>query len=169
MIQKRPRDWTVAEAGEFFKWLLEIKSSRISQIIAISDAASTAAGDEAFRRITDTLHRSLGNLTDVGSGKQIVNGLGVVAGFDAALVIGETLAATVPRASWQIMRTPIKDLISRNLPVVRCSEDGPGFEPFMEGRLLLSLIGRETGPEPSNVLDTVYQKWSRGLCGKLTW
>jgi len=164
MVRKKPRYWTEFECREFFEWFMQIKPSRTNEILLASDALSAASEVERFQRVTETLHRSITHLTEQRLGGQAVNGLGVVAGFDAALVLGDALVRSVPGASWTTLRSPIRDLISNNLPGVCRHGTGPGFEPLMGGRLLLSLVGREPFDQPpKNVLHTVYQNWHRTL------
>jgi hypothetical protein len=159
MVHRRPRDWTKDEAGAFYRWFIAIKPLRIAEILRISGHSSASADVTSLQPISELLARSMPNLIVSTPDGEAVNGLGIVAGFDAALVIGEILTKSVSGASWKTMQTPIRDLISKNLPVVRKGTKGPGFEPFMEGRLLLSLIGRSPQFVPSNVLDIVYRKW----------
>jgi len=162
MHSKRPSEWTTREASEHFEWFREIKDARINKITLFSDASNAGSLETKLGLITETVRRSLGNLATYTGDVQAVNGLGLIVGFDAALVVGDALVSNVDGASWKIMRTRIATLISRNLPVVQ--RHSPfAFEPFLEGRLALSLINREANAQPTNVLHSVYLNWCQKL------
>lgn len=164
--RKRPRDWTKKEAREYFEWFMAIKPARTAQIREISEARDASSDIESFSLITETLRRSLQNLVRVEDGEQYANGLGFIAGFDAALVVGDHLVEAVDDAAWQVMDTPINTFMSKNFPVVRRPGLLQVFEPFVEGRTILTLLGREVGKKPSNVLAEKYRMWLEGFSSR---
>jgi hypothetical protein len=164
MAAKRPRDWTRREAKEYFEWFMRIKDDRVAQLLHVAEAPESLSRETMLARVTETLRRSMANMVEYDTkGVQTANGLGLIAGFDAAIVIAEQLIAADDNASWQIMETTVKTLISRNLPVVRSTPKGMEFEPIWRGRMLLSLVGRESDREPTNVLDVVFNRWLKQL------
>ena len=162
MREKPPREWSKAEACAHFDWFLKIKGDRVNQIALASGAAKTDRLDLKLGCITETIRRSLDNLARRDGDVQHANGLGLIAAFDAALVVGDALAQNIDGASWQIMRTRVERFHSNNFPVVR-TRSLWAFEPFFEGRRALSLIGRETNGEHTNVLETMYREWCEHL------
>jgi hypothetical protein len=161
MQKKPPREWSRAEASDHFEWFMAIKDERIRQILLASEAADSSL-ETRLGKITETIRRSLDQLASVSGDVQSVNGLGFIVGFDAALVLGDALTHDVVGARWTIMKTKIRTFHSRNFPVVR-RESTWAFEPWFEGRLLLSLINREAGKEHTNVLYSVYNIWCERL------
>ncbi len=160
--ETRPREWTRKEAKEYFDWLMAIKPERMKQIIEFSGASEQSSREVQLAAISATLRRSLGNLADESSGDQRVNGLGFIAGFDAALVVGEHLVQAVPDASWRTHFTSIKTQITRNLTVVQRGSSLLVFEPIFEGRMALSLIGRSRDKDVDE-LSAIYESWTTKL------
>lgn len=162
MREKPPREWTTAEARAHFDWFLRIKEERIDKIASVSGTRNTISLELKLDRITETIRRSIDNLATSEGDVQNVNGLGLIVGFDAALILGDALAQHIDGAAWRIMMTRMKSFISKNLPVIQ-RRSLWAFEPFLEGRRALSLIGRETDREHTNVLNTIYRDWLHRL------
>lgn len=158
-IRKPYREWTRQETQQHFEWFLAVKTGRVAEIKKASGVHDAMSLEETTALVTETIRRSLPNLATHVADVQTVNGLGVVVGFDAALVVGDFLVGNCSGTSWRVMKTQIRTHLSRNLPVVGSDQSKMAFEPITDGRRVLNLIGRERGREPSNVLGDMYKRW----------
>ena len=161
LARASPRDWKEADAREYYGWLLKVKPRRVAQIMTAASVDRSYPRETVLRAISELLGRSLANLTTPSSGDQIATGLGLIACFDAAVVVGDYLVEDVPLAQWCIMRSRIKTLVSKNMTVVR-RRLSMGFEPFLEGRWILNLLGR-AGVHQGTVLQQKYEAWATDL------
>lgn len=160
---KQPREWSRNDAREYFEWLIGVKPARVTQLLAIAGVPAGGLWGDVSSRVSDVFRRSLDNLGDVIDGGLRANGLGLVTGFDAALVIGDQLVATVPDVSWGILRTRVKYFISANLAVVHRGKSITAFEPFLEGRTLLTLANRKRTLDEYDLINEKYQDWYNRL------
>jgi hypothetical protein len=161
---KPARDWTAEESDAYMRWLLNIKPGRISQLLAIAGAAESTPWDHRSLRISNALRRSLDNLGDtLAVGRLRANGLGLAAGFDAALAIGDELVKSVPLSRWRVMHTNDEHFISMNLTVVQRPGSSHCFEPFLEGRALLTLAARSGNDDSVNYVDEKFQSFRSRL------
>jgi hypothetical protein len=142
---------------------LAIKDARIAQLLSICETSPADPVETQLGRICETLRRSLENLLQWPEPNAPATGLGLLAGFDAALAIGDHLCRRVDGASWRVMRTGDPIFMSKNLAVVRRPDSWEVFEPFWEGRTSLTLIMRERGKQPSNVLNWKFNFWTKAL------
>jgi hypothetical protein len=160
---KKPREWSRNDAREYFEWLMSLKPARIKQLLAIAEVSSEATWGEISSSIASVLTRSLDNLGEISDGGLRANGLGLVAGFDAALVIGDRLVTAMPGVSWGSLRTEVKYFISANLGVVHRGESITALEPFLEGRTLLTLAHRNRNVDGYDFINEKYQHWRERL------
>ena len=158
-IRKPYQEWTRRETQQHFEWFLAVKPGRVAEIKKASGVHDATSLDETMALVTEAIRRSLSNLATHVADGQTVNGLGLVVGFDAALIVGDSLVERCSGTSWRVMKTPMRTLISRNLPVVGSDQSKMAFEPIIDGRRVLNLIGRERGREPSNVRGDMYKRW----------